>query len=160
MLHRLMRLMVANDRHREVINQRISDVLSTNVLQNYDSDSTIIQQIVQDPSINLNELLADTKFKNISLPQDVATMFMLLNENEPWLQWTSLKAENCAAFEYNTLFEQFKKELDQWMTWHSNCTSSSIPFTESIQRGTEFEKLGESIIILQSQYAKPPPIPK
>ncbi len=87
-------------------------------------------------------------------------MFMLLNENEPWLQWTSLKAENCAAYEYNTLFEQFKKELDLWMTWHSNCTSSKIPFTEYIKSGAEFEKLGESIIILQSQYAKPPPIPK
>jgi hypothetical protein len=74
---------------------------------------------------------------------------MLLNENEPWLEWTSLKAENCAAYEYNTLFEQFKKEMDLWMTWHNICASSKIPFTESIKRGTEFEKLSDSIIYLQ-----------
>jgi hypothetical protein len=73
-------------------------------------------------------------------------MFLLLNENEPWHEWTSLKVENCAAQEYNTLFEQFKKDLDLWMKWHTNCASSKNPFTESIRLGTEFEsKVGVSL---------------
>lgn len=73
-------------------------------------------------------------------------MLSLLYENEPWLEWTSLKLENCAAQEYNTLCEHFNKDLDLWIKWSSNCASNKYPFTDSIRLGTVFEnKVGVSL---------------
>jgi len=44
------------------------------------------------------------------------------------------------------LFEQFKKDLDLWMEWHTNCASGKIKWTDALKYGYEFEsKVGVSL---------------
>jgi len=57
--------MATKDKHREVINRRISDVLAKNVLSKYEAVSSIIKKLEQDPNINFTVLLTNTVFKRI-----------------------------------------------------------------------------------------------
>lgn len=58
LLHRLMRLMVPADRHREVINLRIQEILAKGILAKYEKANELVKQIVADPNFNFTEHLA------------------------------------------------------------------------------------------------------
>ncbi len=73
-------------------------------------------------------------------------MFDKLKKNEPWLEWTSLKEENCAAKVFSDLFEQLKKDFELSWKWHKSIAKMKQLFPESIMLGIEFEsQLGVSI---------------
>ena len=57
-----------------------------------------------------------------------------------------MKVDASAANQYEVLFDQFKKDIDVWMKWHTNCASAKYAWTDAIKNGNEFEtKVGVSL---------------
>lgn len=54
-----------------------------------------------------------------------------------WLQWEPLK--DSIATTFGQLFDQFKKDCDVWMKWHTMCANSKYPWTDELMRGVGFE---------------------
>lgn len=80
------------------------------------------------------------------MPSEVSKVIENLGQTNVWLEWTSLKVESSTANQYASLFDQFKKDLDVWMKWHTNCASAKYAWTDSIKLGLDFEsKVGVSL---------------
>jgi hypothetical protein len=60
-----------------------------------------------------------------------------LFEVTDWLQWEPLKDSIATAF--GQLFDQFKKDFEVWMKWHTMCANSKYAWTDELMRGVAFE---------------------
>lgn len=104
-----MRFQSLEDRHRLVINQRLKDILATNILQSHGNHfaqfKSLIDQI--DNGIDFTALFAMPEYAECKpdTHKESQELFSLLKNNESWRVWQSLTDDSNPAVIYSTHFK-------------------------------------------------------